>query len=59
MLNDINDAKRSFSVSDNDNEVRNVAYKVEETLEVCSLMGIGRSSGETIDAFLRYSVQLI
>ena len=59
MLNDINDAKRSFSVSDNDNEVRNVAYKVEETLEVCSLMGIGHSSGETIDAFLRYSVQLI
>ena len=59
MQNDLNDAKRSFSVSDNVDEVRNVAYKVEETLEVCSLMGIGRSSGETIDAFLRYSVQLI
>ena len=34
VLNDLNDAKRSFSVSDNVDEVRNVAYKVEETLEV-------------------------
>ena len=59
MLNDLNNAKRSFSVSDDVDEVRNVAYKVKETLKVCSLMGIGRSSGETIDAFLCYSVQLI
>ena len=59
MLNDLNDAKQSFSVSDDADEVRNVACKVKETLEVCSLMGIGRSSGGTIDAFLHYSVQLI
>ena len=37
MLNDLNDAKQSFSVSDDVDEVRTVAYKVEETLEVCSL----------------------
>ena len=34
VLNDLNDAKRSFLVSDDVDEVRNVAYKVEETLEV-------------------------
>ena len=58
MLNDLNDVKQSF-LGDDVNKVRNVAYKVEETLEVCSLMGTGCSSGEMIDAFLRYSVQLI